>query len=115
MPGKVEVPLLVYRWDRAFDLIRQTTKVVIPLRDVTELSAHLGQELAVVADFDFSQPFCFACCEIPNRWIWRPRWLAVSSGHGPWVNALWAARTARSTSSALPRAISAQGSPVYGL
>ena len=43
------------------------------------------------------------------------RCVAVIFGHGPEVSALCAARTARSTSSALPLGMSAHGSPVYGL
>src|SRR5688572_19631975 len=44
-----------------------------------------------------------------------PRCVALSFGQSPSVNALCAARTARSTSSAPPRGINAHGFPAYGL
>ena len=45
----------------------------------------------------------------PSRRSSAPRRDAVSAGHSPDVNARCAARTARSTSSAVPRGMSAQG------
>src|SRR4029077_19058426 len=59
----------------------------------------------------------FACWMTRSPSLRRraPRCEAVSFGHGPDVNAVCAALTARSTSSAVHRGISAHGLPVYGL
>ena len=46
---------LVGRQHRAFDLVSQATVVVIPLRHVRRLHAHLGVQLAVVANFGLGQ------------------------------------------------------------
>ena len=53
---EVEVAFLVERDDGAFDLVRQAAEVVVPLRHVVELRAHLGDQLAVVQHFDLGQP-----------------------------------------------------------
>jgi len=41
--------------DRALDLVGEAAEVVVPLRHVRGLRAHLGVELAVVANFDFRE------------------------------------------------------------
>ena len=46
---------LVGRQHRAFDLVGKATVVVVPLRHVRRLHAHLGVQLAVVADFGLGQ------------------------------------------------------------
>ena len=46
---------LVGRDDRALDLVGQPAVVVVPLRHVGRLRAHLGVELAVVARFDLGE------------------------------------------------------------
>ena len=46
---------LVGRDHRAFDLVGEPAVVVVPLRHVRRLHAHLGVQLAVVADFDLGQ------------------------------------------------------------
>ena len=51
----------------------------------------------------------------PSRRSSAPRREAVRRGHSPDVKAACAARTARSASAAVPRGISAHGSPRYGL
>ena len=50
---------LVDRDDRAFDLVGEPAVVVIPLRHVGGLRAHLGVELAVVAHFDLGERLRF--------------------------------------------------------
>src|SRR5205809_6706736 len=57
----------------------------------------------------------FSATRSPSLRRSAPRCDAVSFGQGPLVKAACAARTARSTSSAVQRGISAQGLPVYGL
>jgi hypothetical protein len=58
--------------------------------------------------------FAFCAIRSPSLRSSAPRWVAVISGQGPEVNAACAALMALSASCALPRAISAQGSPVKG-
>ncbi len=57
---EVEHTRLVDRNHAAFDLVRQAAVVVKPLRDVVELAAHLGDQLAVVGGFDLGQPLGFS-------------------------------------------------------
>jgi len=56
--------------------------------------------------------FDFSAIRSPSFLRSAPRFEGVQPGHSPAVNALRAARTARSTSSALPRGINAHGLPV---
>ena len=53
--GVVERVGLVGRKDGTFDLVGEAAVVVVPLRHVRRLRAHLGEQLAVVADLDLGQ------------------------------------------------------------
>ena len=50
---------LVDRNDPPLDLVRKAAEIVEPLRNVAQLRPHLGDQLAVVARFDLSQPIGF--------------------------------------------------------
>src|SRR5215475_8515844 len=76
---------------------------------ISAISLPLSRTSISARDFECS------ATRSPSRRSRAPRFDAVSFGHSPDVNALWAAFTARSTSSAVQRGISAQGLPVYGL
>ena len=56
---EVEDAGLVDRNHAAFDLVGQAAEIVEPLRDVVELAAHLGDQLAVVGGFDLGEPLGF--------------------------------------------------------
>jgi ParB family chromosome partitioning protein len=47
---------LVDRQHRALDLVGKAAEIVVPLRRVAQLQAHLGDQLAVVADLDPGEP-----------------------------------------------------------
>ena len=55
-PREGEHPRLVDREHRALDLVRQTAEIAEPFRNISQLGAHLGDELAVVARLQRRQP-----------------------------------------------------------
>ena len=90
---------LVGRQHRAFDLVGEAAEVVVPLRHVRGLRAHLGDELAVVAHLDLGELPRVRRDQVAElaqqRAALRSRSASASRLS---VNALCAARTARSTS-----------------
>ncbi len=81
---EVEDSGLVDRNHAAFDLVGQAAEIVEPLRDVIELAAHLGDELAVVACFRFRQSRrASAAMRSPSLRSNAPRAVAVSLRHSP--------------------------------
>ena len=52
---EIEYARFVDRDDAAFDFVRKPAEIVEPLRNVFELPAHLGDELAVVGGLDFGK------------------------------------------------------------
>jgi len=56
VPRESESVGLVDRHDGALDLVGEAAEIAPPLGMIDELAAHLGKQLAVVADLDLGQP-----------------------------------------------------------
>ncbi len=52
---KLNTPGLSIGNDAAFDLVGEAAEIIEPLRDVIELAAHLGDELAVIGGLDLGE------------------------------------------------------------
>jgi hypothetical protein len=52
---EVEYPAFVDRQHSAFNLVGQTAKIKVPLRNMAGLAKHFRYELAVIAHFDLCQ------------------------------------------------------------
>ena len=111
----MNAPALSFGTTLPLHFVGQAGVVMEILADVSNLRIDLGGQFAVVTLFDLA-PDVGASSTMRSATLRSSaaRFDAVMPDQAGSLNADFAARTAASTSSALPRATPAQASPVYG-